>query len=159
MITRRELVLALVLSPLVPRAGSAEAVPDQSPEALLRFVYGHYVGKGRNAKPFTWNRKPLVDALFEPALARAVIQDSATGEVGRVDFDPFVDAQDFKVATYKLESGAKSADRARLLASFTNLGERKRVRFEVVRTGGRWQIRDIAWGSDRPSLRKMLGVR
>ena len=161
MITRRKLVLVLAVafSPLAPRWGSAQSVPDQSPEALLRFIYGNYVGKGRAAKPFSWNRKPLVDALFEPALARAVVQDAPTGEIGRLDFDPFMDAQDFKVGSYKLQSEAKSAERARVLATFTNLGEKKRVRFDLVHNGNRWQIRDIGWGSARPSLRKLLGLR
>lgn len=158
MLTRRKLVFALALSPFAARSGAAENVPGRSPEALLRFVYGHYAGKGRDAKTFEWNRKPLVDALFEPVVARAIVQDTPTGEVGRLDFDAFMGAQDFKIASYKLASEEQSADQARVVASFKSLGQAKRVQYALVRNGGRWQIHDIRWDAERPSLRKLLDV-
>ena len=70
-------------------------VPDKTPEELVRFVYSHYAGKTPADDPsFPWTSKPLVDRLFEPALARA-IENAGKRNAPAIEFDPFVDGQDF----------------------------------------------------------------
>src|SRR3954447_13807102 len=101
MTSRRSLLLGLLIS-LLASSAAAQDVPRDTPEALLRFIYGHYVGKPADADiDFEWMAAPLVDALFTPEVAKAVTKETDSEEVGGLDFDPFLDAQDFDIKSYE----------------------------------------------------------
>lgn len=137
----------------------AQTVPDREPEELIRFVYEQYVGKKTtDSMNFDWIKQPMAGRLFEPTLARAVVKAGASPEPV-IDFDPFIDAQDFEIASYDLKTEGKTADRARVIATFKNMNEPKTVRYDMRRTKDGWRIRDIDWGRGRQSFRRMLKVR
>jgi hypothetical protein len=100
----------------------------------------------------------LVDRLFEPALARAVMNASKAPEP-LIDADPFIDAQDFEIASYDLKTEQKSKDSARIVASFINLSEPRNVTYALRRLKTGWRIADISWGRPGQSFRKMMKVR
>jgi hypothetical protein len=156
MTSRRSLLLGFLVC-LLAGPSAAQDVPRDSPEALLRFIYGHYVGKPAGADiDFEWMSSPLVDALFTAEVAKAVIKETDSEELGGLDFDPFVDGQDFEIKSYELKAESKTADRARITARFKNMGEQKAVRYDLVRGASGWSISDISWGADRDTLRKIL---
>jgi hypothetical protein len=136
----------------------AQGVPDQTPEGLVRFVYSHYVGKGGSDDiGFNWMDKPLVDRLFEPELADAIIKDSANDEESALGADPFINGQDFDVKSADLTVVSQTADRVRIDAKLVNFGEPQTIGYDLIRVGGAWRIRDILWGGEEPdTLRKTL---
>ena len=149
--------ILVVLMSLVCGAAMAQSVPDQSPEDLVRFVYGHYVGKkGTEDSNFKWTEKPLADRLFEPTLASAVVRAGRSKDMV-IDADPFIAAQDFEIVSYDLKTESKTNDRARIAASFKNFNEDVTVRYDLVRTASGWRIQDVT--SSGASLRKMVKAR
>lgn len=154
-------LLALVLS-LVCASAMAQTVPDKTPEDVIRFVYQQYVGKKLDDPIFRWGNKAMAERLFEPTLARGIVRalnSPANREEPVIDFDPFVDGQDFEIKSYSLKAESKTADRARILAIFTNMGEPRQVAYDMVATKAGWRIHDISWGPGRGSFRRILKVR
>jgi len=154
-------LLALVLS-LVCASAMAQSVPDRTPEDVIRFVYQQYVGKKPDDEIFRWTDKAMAERLFEPTLARGLIRalnSAANQEEPVIDFDPFVDGQDFDIPSYSLKTENKTADRVRILAVFTNMGEPRQVTYDMVATKAGWRIHDISWGQGRGSFRRILKVR
>src|SRR5262245_37948535 len=82
MTSRRNLLLGL-LACLLAGPAAAQDVPRDAPEALLRFIYGHYVGKPAGADiDFEWMSSPMVDALFTAEVAKAVLKETDSEELG-----------------------------------------------------------------------------
>ncbi len=151
-------LLVAVAAAQMPAQGSAHAqsVPDSTPEELDRHIYAQYVGKGPDAEnTFHWTSDETARQLFEPVLAEALIRE-AEGPDTLIGFDPFVDGQDFRIASYRLEVRQKDARHARLAASFTNMGRPTRIVFELVATAPGWRIRDLSFGAGRDSFRQVL---
>lgn len=78
-------------------------------------------------------------------LNRLLEKDAADagGGVGRLDFDPWVNGQDFELGSVKLISTAQGPDRRRVVASFDNMGERNVNRVDFEKRGGKWYLTDI----------------
>jgi hypothetical protein len=103
---------------------------------------------------------PHRDGLLSRWLVMLLERDerfsAATGEVGVLDGDPFLDAQEFQegaLSDLAVEVVTEGRDRAEVRARFTNFGPVE-VGFDLVREGGRWVIDDIRAGSR--SLRAAL---
>lgn len=138
---------------------AAQTVPDQSPDELVTFIYQQYVGKkGTDEFNFHWSEPPLVDHLFEPALARAIVKASKSDEPV-IDYDPFANAQDFEIKSYTLQTEQKTADRARVAATFVNFGKSVAVHYDLIRSKSGWRIRDITADGGKTSLRKIAMAR
>lgn len=94
MMTRRILVLGA--------AGAAIAIgiPARAVEvSALAFVTDIYHGyKGSDSRGHALDGEPAIRRYFEPSLAALMVKDQKAaakrGEVGLLDFDPFVDAQE-----------------------------------------------------------------
>ena len=149
--------ILVVLMSLFCGAAVAQSVPDQSPEELVRYVYQHYVGKkSTEDSSFKWTEQPLADRLFEPALARAVVRAGKSKDMV-IDADPFVSGQDFEIASYDLKTESKTAERARIIASFKNFDQNVTVQYDLVRAKSGWRIQDVT--SSGTSLRKTVKAR
>jgi hypothetical protein len=154
-------LLALLFS-LACGIAVAQPVPDRTPEDLIGFIYKQYVGKKPDDAIFRWTEKAMADRLFEPTLARGLIRalnSPANREGPVIDFDPFVDGQDFEIKSYSLRPEQKGADKARIVAVFDNMGEPRRVAYDLVLTKAGWRIHDISWGKGRGSFRRILRIR
>lgn len=145
-------------APKAPKAAAPKPIPARTPEEFVRFIYGHYIGPTANEAAFAWSSPPLVNQLFEASLAQAIIKEAQKPEPAALDFDPFINAQDYDIKSYELKTEAKTDARARVVARFDNSGRATVVTYDLVRAGGGWRIRDISW-EGRNSLRKMLKLR
>jgi hypothetical protein len=67
----------------------------------------------------------------------------AKGEVGRLDFDPIINGQDWKIADLSVTLVSQAQDKAVVEATFNNLGEAEDLRYDLVHGGGRWLIDEI----------------
>jgi hypothetical protein len=70
------------------------------------------------------------------------------GEVGPLDFDLFIDAQDWNVAEFDIAVTDKAPGRASATVKFTNLGKATTFLLDLVAVKNEWRIRDITWPVD-----------
>ena len=156
MLTRRSLILGTACAAL---ATAASAV-DASPTAFITAIYNSY--KGKDAKGTPLDNERTIRRYFEPKLAAAMAKDQKTSarrnEVGKLDFDPFLDAQDWEVDTFDIAVGNPAAGKAQATVKFDNMGEAMTVTLDLVQANNAWRIYDIAWLHDgkTETLRKIF---
>ena len=85
----------------------------------------------------SWPLSPRLRALVDAD------QKEAQGEVGRLDFDPIINAQDWKLSGLKVTLVSRSGDNAMVDATFHNLDGDEQIRFTLVRVNGKWAIDEI----------------
>ena len=159
MLTRRILVLGA--------AGAAIAVSmpvraaDVSARAFVADIYNGY--KGNDSPGHALDSEPVIRRYFEPSLAALMIKDqklaAKRGEVGSLDFDPFVDAQEWEISEFDIAVSDPAPGKAIATVKFTNLGKPTVVTLDLIAIKNEWRIRDITWQIDGKSqtLRGMYG--
>jgi hypothetical protein len=70
------------------------------------------------------------------------------GEVGLLDFDPFVDAQDWVISDFDIAASETAPGKASATVKFTNQGTPVTVKLELVKIKNDWRINDIIWLRD-----------
>ena len=80
------------------------------------------------------------------------------GEVGLLDFDPFIDAQDWEISDFDIAVDDSVPGKATATVKFTNF-KPVTVRLDIVKAKNEWRIADITWLRDGKagSLRKIYG--
>jgi hypothetical protein len=143
-LSRRAIVVGMTASAAI---ATAAAAADASPRAFVAAIYDAYVGKNGNGVALDSNQ--MVQRYFEPSLAVLIVKDQNDAaqrkEVAALDFDPFVDAQDWDIAAYDLAMNDKGADKASATVTFNNFGKAKTVVLDLVKIKNDWKISDIAW--------------
>lgn len=137
-----------------PAAAPAAA---QTPEALVKDVYQHYLETAPDTVVgFDFADPNVAKSYFDPLLAKLVAADAKADEP-KLNFDPFIDGQDFeiKAVTYTTKLSTKTS--AVVVAEFENYDEKKIITFKLVRTAAGWRIADVQWGGNPQTLRLMLG--
>ncbi len=100
----RRTALVLMLLAL----GAAPAFAYDTPKALLTALYAPYL-KGDSFDWSKWDETPFRSKALNALFARDTKE--AKGEVGRLDFDPYVDGQDFRSPRSRLASRRSTASR------------------------------------------------
>jgi hypothetical protein len=62
-----------------------------------------------------------------------------------LDFDPFVDAQDWEIASFTVAVTDAGADKATATVKFTNSGKASTVVLDLVKIKSDWKITNITW--------------
>jgi hypothetical protein len=147
------LVIGSIVAPPAARAADADA------EALLKGIYDHYIDK-KDGLDFTTEAEEK--RIFTPELAKLVADDvaesSKSGDVGRIDFDPFINGQDWEVKKVDLSYEQTAPDAITATARFNNFDTAETVRYQLVKTPEGWRIGDIRWSDNDPSFREMLSA-
>ena len=105
----------------------------------------------------------MIRRYFEPALAALMVKDqklaAKRGEVGSLDFDPFVDAQEWEISEFDIAVSDTAPGKAIATVKFTNLGKPTIVTLDLIAIKNEWRIRDITWQIDGKSqnLRGIYG--
>jgi hypothetical protein len=142
--TRRRLIAAvastLVAMPVLAADGSATA--------FVTGVYETYKGSGAKGLPLDTDR--TVRRYFEPSLAALIIRDrkNAHGEVGKLDGDPFIDAQDWNIDKFDIEVTDTGPGKAKATVKFVNLDRPATIVLDLVKITNDWRIGDITWLRD-----------
>jgi hypothetical protein len=134
-------------------AGSAAAQTQTDPVAYIRAIYRAYMTLPFDKVPAfeSWPLSPRLRALVDAD------QKEAQGEVGRLDFDPIINAQDWKLSGLKVAVVSRTADNATVDAVFHNIDTDEHIRFTLVRKDGKWAIDEIqALAGMRWTLSKIL---
>jgi len=151
----------LFITPSHSRSLSWPASPARAAEAPKDFVtalYQSYVGK--DAKGIGVNSARAREVIT-PSLMKLIDAEARTtkarGQPSRLDSDPFIDAQDFDIKSFKVE--VQEVGRARAVATVTFRNEAAAedapILLNLVKIGDAWRIDDFRDGSGR-SLRKYL---
>ncbi|MBS0469597.1 MAG: DUF3828 domain-containing protein [Proteobacteria bacterium] len=132
---RFRLFAAFVLAMLSALPATAGTVISD-PVAFVKTVYADSVGtKPEPDDIYT----PRLDALFQ------LEQKEAGGEVGRIDFDFWINGQDSDIKNVKVGKidveGA--ADRMIVVASFLNFGKPEEIHFYFEKTKAGWKLDDV----------------
>ena len=126
-----------------------------SPEKVVTDLYSAHKGK---ADPLVYPAsKKLLAAYFEKGLLSLFLKDQSEskGEVGKLDFDPLYDAQDFDIKDFAVALVAQQKDSAEVAASFKNIGTSEKIVFLLTNTAQGWRITDIKY-SDGRTLKDIL---
>ncbi len=117
---------------------SATRIED--PTKFVTEVYRHYVAAQSTHKTYS-----PPDNIYSARLAKLIREDreKAKGEVGCLDFDFWVDGQDWTIKDVSVTSQDQGKDRKVVVAKFVNLGEREEIHFDFQQTGGRWVLDDV----------------
>ncbi len=120
--------------------GAATQISD--PEKFVSEVYRRLAANERASTPY----EAPVD-IYTPRLKALIAADRrrAKGEVGCVDFDFWVNGQDWELSNIHV-SGRDVANRAGqklVIATFVNLGEANEIHFDFLQVGGKWLLDDV----------------
>jgi len=121
--------------PLAVRA--ATRIDD--PEKFVRGVYAQIEKQSGNY------REP--EDIYTQRLSDLFALDSkeAGGEVGRIDFDPWIDAQDSEIRSVHVSSKPveSAPSRRTVRATFKNIGRPEDIRFYFEQTKQGWKLDDM----------------
>jgi hypothetical protein len=114
---------------------------DGDPVALLTAIYKTYtdIGPGEDGVP-------ELSGVYSKRLQALIDKDekeTPEGDVGRIDWDLFVDGQDWQLTELKIVPALKEATRAEVRATFNNFGEPRDILYTLVLENGHWRIDDI----------------
>lgn len=126
----------LLLALGMPVAAAPPVFED--PAGLVAYAYEAYGSEDASTIDHTELYSPSLLALFEADAER-----TPEGYVGALDFDPFVNGQDYQIEDLAIVAPVIDGDQATVIATFTNLGERQEMRFTLVRRAEGWKIDDI----------------
>ena len=132
-VTRR---LALILL-LALCASWAQAQNASDPLALITDIYKSYT---------TENDVPGYEGVYSKRLQALVDSDgpdAPDGDGGKIDWDVFVNGNDWQVSKLSIALVSKSATRAQVRARFFNFKEQQDQLFDLIVEDGRWVIDEV----------------
>jgi Protein of unknown function (DUF3828) len=154
MLTRRRLTFGAACAALTGPACAG----DVSATAFITAIYDSY--KGKDAKGMLLDSERTIRRYFEPKLATLMARDQKAAarrnEVGALDFDPFLDAQDWDVTTFDIL--VSDAVTGKATVKFVNLWHVMTVVLDLVQVRNAWRIYDITWlqNGKTETLRKIF---
>ena len=85
------------------------------------------------------------DDIYTARLGKLFREDrrKAKGEVGCLDFDFWVNGQDWKITDLTVTSRDESPERKTVIAKFKNIGDPQEIRFDFHVIAGRWLLNDV----------------
>jgi len=146
MLTRRSFVFG---APYAVFAAPAIAA-DAAALAFVTGIYNAYKGRGSRGHPLDGER--AIGRYFEPSLASLMVKDQKNaarrGDVGLLDGDPFIDAQDWDISGFDTAMSDTAPGQISATVKFTNLGKPTTVVLDLVKIRNDWRIHDITWPRD-----------
>jgi hypothetical protein len=139
--------------------GALNAAPTpqiNDPEAFVRDIYKRFAASQAGSGDYT----PPAD-FYSPRLKALFVRDEkwAKGEVGCLDFDFWVNGQDYQLKNVRVSSRpvADHPDRILVIATFLNLGTMNEIHFDFQRIAGKWLLDDVqSVRGERWTLSKIL---
>lgn len=160
LLSRAVRCLALIASILVAGAWltSSSHAQSQPPKEFLQGIYKQYMGKGAEGIDMIGHDKASL--YFDDTLTDLIVkdQDESEGELGRLDFDPIVNGQDYEIRNVSITVAMSPGDEshAKATASFLNFGRRQKVFYDLVKTAKGWRISNISWIGTKDTLLSIM---
>jgi Protein of unknown function (DUF3828) len=128
------IILAFFLGFVLAGAASAKSV-DSDPVTLITAIYKTYETDQAGL--------PHVFSKRLQALVDKDAKETPEGEVGRIDWDVFIDGQDWKLTELKITPVSQTSSQAQVRATFQNFDRPSDMLFDLVLEDGHWRIDDI----------------
>jgi hypothetical protein len=148
MLTRRILLLCAA-SLAVTRSAAAEDANanDAAALAFIKAIYNPYTKPGSDGVLI--DSGPKLRRYFEPGLAEAMNKDQQDAarhrEVGNLDGDPFIDAQDWEIKQFDVALKDTAPGKVSATVTFNNSGTPTTIVLDLVSIKNAWRIYDITW--------------
>ena len=130
----------LIVSLLALVAMISPAIAFDTPTALLEALYSPY-SKGADFDWSGWDETQFRSAHLNQLFAKDL--EEADGEVGRIDFDPYIDGQDYQITALKIGEPAIDRDTATVEVTFNNFDTPDDLTFTLVKEADGWKIDDV----------------
>ena len=129
------IILAFILGFVLAGSASAKSV-DGDPVTLITAIYKTYQAE---------TDQPGLPHVFSKRLQALIDKDEkeAEGGVGRIDWDVFIDGQDWKLTELKITPLSQTPSQAQVRATFKNFDKPSDLLFGLVLEDGHWRIDDI----------------
>ncbi len=129
----------LILAVAALAATIFPAFAYDTPAALLKALYTPYTTAN-----FDWDnwdesklRSKELNALFAADLKEA------NGDMGRLDFDPYIDGQDYQITDLKIGDATVTGTTAKAEVTFKNFDSAEDLTFTLVKEAYGWKIDDV----------------
>jgi len=129
----------------------------RTPEELVTKLYQVHKGK---SDPLQYPQsKKLLGHYFAGPLLTLYLNDQrqSKGEVGKIDFDPLYDAQDFQITNFNIVRLNNTGGEGLVAARFKNIGIDQEIVFEMRKIKTGWRITDIKYKDGRTLLTILKG--
>ncbi len=136
----RRLALALVAL----AATIFPAFAYDTPKALLEALYAPYKA-GDSFDWSTWDEAKLRSKELNDLFAKDLKE--ANGDMGRLDFDPYIDGQDYVLSDLKIGDATIAGDTAKVEVTFKNMDSAEDLMFTLVKEADGWKIDNVASSS------------
>ena len=124
-------------------AVAAPAPPTRvnDPVSFVTDVYRHYMAAQSNRT----NYSPPED-IYTPRLHELMAREDkirASGDEGCLDFDFWINGQDWTLKELQVTRGGAAADREEVIAKFVNIRTPEEIHFDFRLVSGRWLLDDV----------------
>ena len=142
---RRRMLIGILIVGLVPVVPlQSLKATEQSPAEIVSALYKvQAAAQNKGPQPYAKGQR---EKFFDRRLVGLLAADDKLAEkdgMGRLDFDPFYDGQDFKITALQVGAGAVTGDTARLVVNYRNFGKPQKLTYELVREAAAWRISNI----------------
>jgi hypothetical protein len=128
------IIVAVILA--IALAGAASAKPvDSDPVSLITAIYKTYETDSAGL--------PHIYSKRLQALVDKDDKETPEGMVGRIDWDVFIDGQDWKLTNLEIALVSQTPTQAQVRATFKNFDHPSDMLFDLVLEDGHWRIDDI----------------
>lgn len=140
----RVLVSAALL--VASTMGAAHAEDFADPVKLLEAIYAQYAtDKEFPDNDFTTaQQSQRLNALYDADAKEA------GDEIGRIDFDPYINGQDYEIKKLKIDKPLYAGGKAIVHVTFENFSDPQDLGIALVKEGEGWKVDDIWSGGEYP---------
>lgn len=131
----------IALSLLLLATTAIPAFAFDTPKALLEALYAPY-SKGDDFDWSSWDESVLRSKALN-ALFAADLKEAGDDE-GRLDFDPYVDGQDYQLSDLKIGDAAITGATAKVEVTFKNIDTAEDLHYTLVQEADGWKIDDVS---------------
>jgi len=130
-------------STATPASTAAQTAPD--PADTIRPLYERYFARTETNFPPLLEQAPWSAAMR--ARLEAMMQRSEAAQAPILDFDPFINAQDWQLTALSVTTDAVApGSHAVARATFNNAGQRQEIIYDLVWENGAWRVDNIRAG-------------
>lgn len=131
------IALAKLTLGLLTAAASAAEV--DTPEALVAAIYDQYRAgvEYPDGDFIRAQQSTRLNALFDADAAQA------GDEIGRIDFDPYINGQDYDISGLVIHPAYLAGGRAVVNVTFANFGAPQDLGIMLVKEGPDWKVDDV----------------
>jgi hypothetical protein len=130
--------------------GPALAAGYSDPNALIEALYAGYMPPNE----FPPDQAPLQSARLNGLFQKD--QQEADGEIGRIDFDPYVNGQDYQITDLVVGEPYLAGGKAVVKVTFANMGTPQEMGYLLVNEDG-WKVDDV-WNTSADFSYDLLDI-